>query len=116
MVGAGPKTFIDELITMAGGNNALADSPIQYPKTSLEQILVRDPEFILDMGDFAHVEGRPGQPVPQILALWSKYPRLRAVQKKQVHVIASETFIRPGPRMTQALKEFQRILHPETAR
>ncbi|MGC4054784.1 MAG: ABC transporter substrate-binding protein [Paludibaculum sp.] len=41
MVGVGPKTFIDELITLAGGDNLLSNSPIQYPKVSLEQVLIR---------------------------------------------------------------------------
>jgi iron complex transport system substrate-binding protein len=115
MVGAGPDTFIDELITLAGGRNVLSASPIQYPKVSVEQILSSDPEYILDMGDFAHAAGRPGQPETEILKLWDAYPRLGAVKNRRVRVIASDVFIRPGPRMGAAALEFRRLLHPEAA-
>jgi iron complex transport system substrate-binding protein len=113
MVGAGPGTFIDELMTLAGGRNMLAGSPIQYPKVSVEQILSSDPDYILDMGDFAHASGRPGQPEAEIQKLWAAYPRLAAVANRRVRVIASEVFIRPGPRRGEAASEFLRLLHPE---
>ena len=115
MVGAGGGTFIDELLQLAGANNALAGSAMQYPNVSLEQILTRDPDVILDMGDFAHAEGRPGQPEPQVLALWSAYPRLRAVQQQRVRVIASDVFVRPGPRMGEAARALFQLVHPEAA-
>lgn len=116
MVGAGARTFIDELMGIAGGRNVLAGSPIQYPRVTLETVLAGDPEFILDMGDFAHAQGRPGQPEHEVFSLWSKYPRLQAVRKRQVRVIGSEIFIRPGPRLADAVAEFQKIFHPETVR
>jgi iron complex transport system substrate-binding protein len=103
-------------MTLAGGKNVLAESPIQYPRTSLEQILAADPEFILDMGDFAHASGKPGQPEQEIRALWGKYSQLKAVRQNHVRVIGSEVFIRPGPRLVDAAVELQRILHPETVR
>ena len=104
-----PGTFIDELLHIAGASNVLASSPMQYPNVSLEQILTRDPEVILDMGDFAHAEGRPGQPPEQILALWAAYPRLRAVSGHHVQVIASDVFVRPGPRMAEAARAALRL-------
>jgi iron complex transport system substrate-binding protein len=116
MVGAGPGTFIEELMLLAGGENALAFAPIPYPKVSLEQVLSADPDFILDMGDFAHASGKPGQPEAEILALWAKYPQLRAVRLKQVRVMDSETLIRPGPRMAEAARRFQQIFQPAGGR
>jgi iron complex transport system substrate-binding protein len=115
MVGAGPGTFIDELLQIAGASNVLASSPMQYPNVSLEQILTRDPEVILDMGDFAHAEGRPGQPADEIVALWAAYPRLRAVSGHRVQVIASDIFVRPGPRMGEAARALVSLIHPEVA-
>ncbi len=116
MVGAGPGSFVDELLTLAGGRNVLAGTPLPYPRVSLETVLATDPEFILDMGDFAHAEGRPGQPEHEIIALWSKYGQLRAVRQRQVRVISIEALIRPGPRLVEGARELQRILHPETLR
>ena len=114
MVGAGPGSFIDELLQIAGASNSLAGAPMQYPNVSLEQILTRDPEVILDMGDYAHAEGRPGQPEAQILALWAAYPGLRAVRNHQVKVISSDVLVRPGPRMAEAARDLLALIHPET--
>jgi iron complex transport system substrate-binding protein len=113
MVGAGPGTFIDELLQLAGASNALAGAPMPYPNVSLEQILTHDPEVILDMGDFAHAEGRPGQPEAQILALWAAYPGLRAVRDHSVKVISTDVLVRPGPRMADAARILLSLIHPE---
>ena len=113
MVGAGPATFIDELMQLAGATNSLAGAPMPYPNVSLEQILTHDPEVILDMGDFAHAEGRPGQPEAQILALWAAYPRLRAVRDHRVKVISTDVLVRPGPRMAEAARILLSLVHPE---
>jgi iron complex transport system substrate-binding protein len=116
MVGAGPGTFVDELMALAGAGNMLQGSPIQYPRVSLEQVLAADPDVILDMGDFAHAEGKPMEPVSRLLGLWGQYPRLRAVKAGQVIQVGDEIFIRPGPRMGQAARELRRMLAGDARR
>ncbi len=44
---AGPGSLADEIITLAGGRNALADIGEPYPQVSLEAIVVRDPEIMV---------------------------------------------------------------------
>jgi len=111
MVGAGPGTFINELMVLAGAENVLASSPIAYPKVSLELVLSSNPEVILDMGDFAHVEGHPMEPEAKLQEMWSRYGNLRAVQSHNVRQVGSEIFIRPGPRMGEAARELRRMVH-----
>jgi iron complex transport system substrate-binding protein len=111
MVGAGPGTFINELMTLAGSDNVLASSPIAYPKVSLELVLSSNPDVILDMGDFAHVEGRPMEPEAKLLELWARYGNLRAVQSRSVRQVGSEIFIRPGPRMAEAARQLRVMVH-----
>jgi iron complex transport system substrate-binding protein len=113
MVGVGPGAFIDELLSIAGGTNVLARSPLQYPKVTLEAVLTLDPEVILDMGDYAHAEGRPGQSPARVLALWRKYPQLRAVRSNRVRVVGDDALVRPGPRMGQAARAMFKLIHPE---
>ena len=43
---AGPGTFIDELITIAGGSNVFAGIGRPWPEVSLEEVLRRDPDVI----------------------------------------------------------------------
>lgn len=115
MVGAGPGTFLDELLRLAGGVNMLAASPIQYPKVSLEQILAADPGVIIDMGDYAHAAGSDEQRRREELALWRAYGRLKAVRSGRVHAVTNSHFVVPGPRMAEAARDFLGYLHPETA-
>jgi len=110
MVGAGPGTFIDELLRLAGGDNVLAKVPIPYPKVSLEQVLTQDPDVILDMGDFAHAEGRPLEPEAKLLALWAAYPRLRAVRNHTIRQVDQDLFVRPGPSMGKAARLLMRLI------
>lgn len=112
MVGAGPGTFLDELLRLAGGVNILAASPIQYPKVSLEQILAADPDVIIDMGDYAHATGSDEKRRREELALWRAYGRLKAVRTGRVHAVTNSHFVVPGPRMAEAAREFLDFLHP----
>ena len=70
-------------------------------------------EWEMGVRDFAHAEGRPGQPEAQIQALWAAYPRLRAVRDHRVKVIASDVLVRPGPRMAEAARALLALIHPE---
>jgi iron complex transport system substrate-binding protein len=116
MVGAGPGTFLDELLTLAGGRNILASSPIPYPKVSLEQILASDPGVIIDMGDYAHGKAIDAERTRNELALWAPLTRLSAVRSRRLHAVTASYFVVPGPRMTLAAADFLRYLHPEAVR
>ena len=112
MVGAGPETFLDDLLKFAGGINILAKSPIQYPKVGLEQILAADPDVIIDMGDYAHSTGAGEARRREELALWKPYGRLKAVRTGRVHAVTAAHFVVPGPRMADAAREIIDFLHP----
>lgn len=116
MVGAGPGTFIDEILRLAGGINVLAGSPIAYPRVSLEQILASDPDVILDMGDFAHHEGKPLEAPEQFRAVWAPYRSLRAVRENHVRQVAGEALIRPGPRVAEGARLCLELIHGARAR
>ncbi len=116
MVGAGPGSFLDELIRLAGGVNALAGSPMAYPRVSVEQIVAADPDVILDMGDFAHHEGKPLESPDQFRAVWGQYRLIRAVRDNRVRQAASEVLIRPGPRVGEAARAMFELIHGAGAR
>ena len=47
-------------MSFAGGRNAFADSPVTYPRISVEGVLRTDPDVIVDMGDMAETIGVSG--------------------------------------------------------
>jgi iron complex transport system substrate-binding protein len=98
---AGPKSFADEMLTLAGGKNALAIGD-RYAKISLEQVLALDPDVILDaeMG---------GAPTP----FDSTWNDVRAVKTGKVVRVADEAVLRPGPRVLEGAMTLARALHPQ---
>ena len=104
LVVAGPETFGDELITLAGGANAAAGLEGSYPKLDLERVLAMDPDVIVDA---AMVPGEGSN-----LDFWEKRAGLEAVESGRVHAWSEAALLRPGPRLVEALRSFVRALHP----
>ncbi|GAB4274721.1 MAG: ABC transporter substrate-binding protein [Coriobacteriia bacterium] len=100
---AGRGTLIDELITLAGGTNVVKDEG--YVGYSVEQLLEDDPEFYLatlgSMSDPAALQDRPG------------YGELSAVKNGNVGILTDNLVSRPGPRITEGIREIAGILHPD---
>ena len=72
---AGPGTFIDTMITMAGGVNIMDDPALPWPNPSLESILEADPDVILVSG---------GAEMAQLFLEGEAYQDLSAVQNGHV--------------------------------
>jgi len=106
IVTAGSKTFIHELITIAGGVNLGAGS-VDYPRFSWEKVLSLDPEVVV-----VTAMGSKQKP-EQMKAQWQQWPQLAAVRSGRVHVVNDNLFDRPTPRLIDAMETLLRILHPE---
>lgn len=100
----GRDTFIDELITLGGGENIAGDLTgwVQY---SLETLVEKNPAVILTAphaGDPEEILKSPG------------FKDTNAVKKGQVFIISDDNIIsRPSYRIIQGLEEIARFLHPE---
>lgn len=103
---AGPGSFVDTLIHMAGGRNLGAGLSSSWATISAEEILREDPDIIL-LGDTGYgvtvesVAGRPG------------WKNLNAVKNNAVYGIDSNLVLRPGPRLADGLENIARRIHPE---
>jgi iron complex transport system substrate-binding protein len=116
MVAVGRASYLTELMELAGGVNAFADAPGAYPKVSLEEMLARDPGVIVDMGEMADTAGVTDAQKLAVERLWGRYPALSAVRASEVHAVADDIFVVPGPRVVEAARVFARLLHPEAMR
>jgi len=113
LTAAGSASYLNELIGVAGGENVFRDAIAPYPKVSLEEVLARNPEVIVDTGDMAQTGGVAEAHKRSVVALWERYPSLAAVKQGGVFAVASDVFVVPGPRMVAAARELARMLHPE---
>jgi iron complex transport system substrate-binding protein len=106
---AGPNSFIDTMLTLAGGQNVGAALKDPFAQISSEELVAQNPDAIL-LGDALYgvtVESlaqRPG---------WNS---LRAIKNKQVFTFDDNLISRPGPRLIDGLEQMAKLLHPELFR
>jgi iron complex transport system substrate-binding protein len=105
IVASGPGSYLDELVTLLGGENVLAGSAVRYPKISPETVIEAAPEIILDA---THTDDPDAA-----LRDWSALAEVPAVARRRVHMIGGEGsgyFVSPGPRLDQALAGLEPLL------
>jgi iron complex transport system substrate-binding protein len=115
LVAVGQGAYLNELMALAGGRNIFGDAGAPYPRIGLEEVLARNPEVVIDMGDMASTQNVTDQQTRAVVALWNRYPSLAAVKNRRVFAVASDIFVVPGPRIVDAAREFARMFHPEAA-
>lgn len=105
---AGPGTFIDQLLDIAGAENVFKDAPSLWPTVSLEEVVKRDPDIVvLPVGEMSasvadRLRGMPG---------WRD---LRAVQRNCIAIVDADLVNRPGANMAVAARRLEVLLHDET--
>lgn len=104
---SGPGTFIDMLLSMAGGinlGNVLED---EWAQISVEELIAQNPDVIL-LGDYIW-----GGITPEDVAARPGWETMTAVVDGQVYPFDDNLVSRPGPRMIDRLEELAKLLHPE---
>ncbi len=109
----GARTFLNELVTIAGGSNVFTDAKGAYPQVSKETLLVRNPSVIIE----AYPDGIDATVREQLQEDWWKHlSGISAVQNKEVHYLEGNYILIPGPRVAQIAQSYAEILHPELFR
>ena len=106
IVSVGSGTFIDELITLAGGMN-LAAGAAPYPRYSKEQVIALAPE-VLVISSMARASV-----FEEVKAQWMQWPTIPAVRNNAVHIAPTNIFDRPTPRLVDGLEQMSRYIHPQ---
>ncbi len=107
---AGRSTFINEMIELAGGQNAIGPTLMQYPQLGSEQILASGAEVIIHS---AMSKGNLNKEQQAAEMFWQKYALLPAVKNNKIFVIDADTTLRMGPRLGDGVELIGRLLHPE---
>jgi iron complex transport system substrate-binding protein len=105
---AGPGSFVDAFITMAGGENIAAGADGAWVQLSLEEIVSADPEIII-------LPAKHGTAFtsPETLMEHPVWQGTTAVKEGSIFIIDDDLVSRSGPRIIQGLEELARIIHPE---
>lgn len=95
---AGPGSFLDEAVTLAGGANIAHDLGSAWGQMNQELILQRNPDVIVTDID------------PDTIYKNAVWRDVAAVRKKQVYRIVGDEYYRPGPRLIEALEDLAGLL------
>ncbi len=107
---SGRGTFVDELIRLAGGENAVRKKG--WTVISKEELLRLNPDVIIvNSGNGMSPKGK------NILYDWITHDevlrQLKAVKNGRVYVVDADIVSRPSYRLVYALEEFAKFIHPE---
>jgi iron complex transport system substrate-binding protein len=98
LITVGGKTFINDLISRAGGLSISADESSDYPQYSFETAIARRPGIIfLQAGD---------DKLPERLK------QTPAALQGRVYHLDDDLLLRPGPRIVDALEQLAEKIHP----
>ena len=111
MIAVGRGSILNDLIPAAGGRSLLADSPVTYPKSSLEAVLRLAPGAIVDMGGLAAATGVTAEHKRSVVWLWKTQSGIRAVAQKNVFAVAADIVCGPGPRVVEAAEAFAAMMY-----
>jgi iron complex transport system substrate-binding protein len=106
---AGPRTFIGQLIALAGARSIASDSSVRWPTLAIEEILRRDPDLIM-----LPVNRADANPLDQLRAR-AGWRELRAVREGHVVTVPSDLLSRPSPSIARAARVLLAAFHPDIA-
>jgi iron complex transport system substrate-binding protein len=105
LITAGRNTFINDLITLAGGESISGAETTEYPQFSLETAVARTPEVII--APLMHGSGAIEE-----TALRRAFATTPAVRQERLVRISPDLTSRPGPRLIDGLEQLAEALHP----
>jgi iron complex transport system substrate-binding protein len=103
---AARRSWITELLAMAGGRNAYADLDVESVRVTQADAIARQPDVLVacwcgarKLPSVERILARPG---------WQTTP---AFANRRVAVFKEDLFGRPGPRLAQGLEQLAALLH-----
>jgi iron complex transport system substrate-binding protein len=105
LVAVGGKNFIDELITLAGGENIAGNAAQPWLNLPDEYVVSKAPQVIIEAG--------MGPNRSESARHWEDLKSIPAVKERRVYAYPSDKILRPGPRIGEGLEEIARLVHPE---
>ena len=104
------NTFVDDLLSIAGGENVARDFTLRYPTVDREKVIEMSPQAIVQLMPNAR---------PQVLAdaqqSWQRLPQVPAVKNHRVYVLTDWYLLQPGAHVGDVAEKLADILHPKTA-
>lgn len=105
----GKGEFMDELITLAGGENVASDLE-GWNEINEENIIKANPDVILFGGNVLYEDNKT---IGEMIKARGGWDQITAVKEDRVIGLDDNLLSRPGPRVTQGLIEIAKAIYPE---
>jgi len=107
---SGGVGFLHDMLGIAGGVNVFADVARESVQPSIETMLARSPEVILEVRATGLLAAAD---VAQAKRVWGALASVPAVKQGRIEILTGEHLVVPGPRVVQGTEAFARALHPD---
>jgi iron complex transport system substrate-binding protein len=107
---AGVDTFINGIIELAGGQNAIGPTRHKYPPIGAEQVIISGVKAIIEP---MMTGGDLNAQQQAALVYWSRFANVPAVANKRIYVINGDIVSRLSPRLIDGVETVAKCLHPE---
>lgn len=104
---AGPGTFLHDILTTAGGDNAAELLGNPWPTVDREKIAQLQPQVVIHL-----IPQASPQVLRQAEQFWAAIPDLPAVKNKRVHYLTDWYVLLPGYHVGTLAEQFALIMHP----
>jgi iron complex transport system substrate-binding protein len=102
----GSHAFQHELIEIAGGRNLFGDVEKEVLQPSIEEVIARAPDIIIETMPAPLSE----REATQRRSDWQTLDKVPAVVKKRVYVVGEDDLLLPGPSLDRAARHFAEII------
>ena len=102
----GPGSFVNDLITIAGGTNIASNAKAAWAQINSEEIVAADPEIIVLSDALFGM-------TPESVKARKGWSSINAVKNNKVFPIDDNLVSRPGPRLVDGLEAAATLIHPE---
>jgi iron complex transport system substrate-binding protein len=106
---SGGRGFLHDLLELAGGVNVFADTDREAVQPSLETLLARAPEVIIEIRATGMLDTTDDAAARRA---WSALSSIPAVKDARIHVLHGDHLVVPGPRVALAAEALARAIHP----
>ena len=96
------------MLDVAGGTDAFGDVQRQSLQLSVEALLARAPDVILELRPD---EGWSAARLEKERAVWNTLASVPAIRNGQLHIIADQRVLVPGPRVVEGVGLMFAALH-----
>jgi len=109
---ASGRTFIGDVIRLAGGANVAESSQAEWPALGLEALIKADPEVIISGYSSDYLSKEEASRRWEALKRQATWQAISAVRSGRIYLLDLDPLLRPGPRVIDALEQVARCLHP----